>query len=347
VPASSGRQALEVLGTGQIDAVLTDLQMPEMDGLTMLGHFVERGIQLPIAVMTGQMIEPELSRRLHAHGIAAVFSKPVDVGTLADELQRALDPATVGRISGITLFGFLQLLEVERKSGLVLVRSGGDEGRLYFEAGALVHAHVRRLTGVEAAHEILRWPDPTVEIFYRRRPRQRTVTEPLQHVLMETARRMDEGDRRDTGSARAKAASAVPADGWSAGFAHTGESVQAALDAACDIRGALAAALVHVRSGLTLSHAGGDATFPVELASAAAADVVGAQVRGMDALKLGDRLEDFMITLGSQYHLIRLLEPTHETFLYLVLDRARGNLGMARQQLADIALRMNAERSTR
>src|SRR3989442_688111 len=53
----------------------------------------------------------------------------------------------------------------------------------------------RVLDGLEAAYEILGWPDPAVEIFYKRRARQRTVREPLQHVLMEAARLLDESAR--------------------------------------------------------------------------------------------------------------------------------------------------------
>ena len=61
-----------------------------------------------------------------------------------------------------------------------------------------MHAHTRVLDGLEAAYEILGWPDPAVEIFYKRRARQRTVREPLQHVLMEAARLLDESARSCT-----------------------------------------------------------------------------------------------------------------------------------------------------
>src|SRR3989441_2950122 len=117
IPAEHGKRALELLATEHVDAILTDLQMPVMDGLTLLAELFEKEVRLPVAVMTGQQIHPELRQRLQSYGIAAVFSKPVDVVFLADELQRVFDPKTVGRITGITLFGLLQLLEVERKSG--------------------------------------------------------------------------------------------------------------------------------------------------------------------------------------------------------------------------------------
>jgi len=55
------------------------------------------------------------------------------------------------------------------------------------------------------------------------------------------------------------------------------------------------------------------------------------------ALGLDDRVEDIMLTLGKQYHVIRFLGPGQEVFVHLILDRERASLGMARQQLAKLA----------
>ena len=51
IPAEQGQHALELLASERIDAMLTDLQMPVMDGLTLLGHLFERGLRVPVAVM--------------------------------------------------------------------------------------------------------------------------------------------------------------------------------------------------------------------------------------------------------------------------------------------------------
>ena len=40
LPAENGQHALELLDGQQVDAILTDLQMPVMDGLTLLGHLL-------------------------------------------------------------------------------------------------------------------------------------------------------------------------------------------------------------------------------------------------------------------------------------------------------------------
>ena len=320
IHAEHGRHALELLTTQHVDAILTDLQMPVMDGLTLLAELFEREVRLPVAVMTGQPIHAELRQRLQDYGIAAVFSKPVDVVSLADELQRVLDPRAVGRITGITLFGLLQLLEVERKSGLVVVKAAQREGRLYFDEGAFVHAHTRHLDGLEATYEILGWPDPSVEIFYKRRARERTVREPLQHVLMEAARLLDESARSRGGEERAVQTQRK-------------EDVHAdnILADVLKIDGAIGAALVDATSGAVLGHVAVGRGLDMERAARIAQDLVQA------AFRLRDGIEDIMITVDNQYHVIRVLGAGEDMFVHLVLDRERASLGLARHQLAKLA----------
>ncbi len=297
-PAEHGARALEIFEQRPVDAILTDLQMPVMDGLTFLGHLIERGTRIPIAVMTGQHITPELAARLHGYGIAATFTKPVDISALADELQRSMTPGTVGRIAGITLFGFLQLLEVERKTGLVVVQASGEEGRLYFDGGQLIHGETRRRRGLAAVYEIVSWPDPKLELFYKRAAREHTIAEPLQHVLMEAARLEDE---RGAGTAVESATSEPSAEPEPE--PKTRADVQAVLEEAMQIAGALAVALVDGASGMTLGTAGGGERLNVALAGAGAADFLHAKRRVIDALGLQDTIEDVMVTLGTQYHL--------------------------------------------
>lgn len=77
----------------------------------------------------------------------------------------------------------------------------------------------------------------------------------------------------------------------------------------------------------------------LELASAGNTEVVRAKMRTLEALNLNDSVEDILITLIKQYHLIRLMQNTDGStnmFLYLVLDRPRANLALARHQLKKI-----------
>ncbi|MFJ5227002.1 hypothetical protein [Streptomyces sp. NPDC088400] len=116
-------------------------------------------------------------------------------------------------------------------------------------------------------------------------------------------------------------------------------NTEAALkEATTVIEGALGAALVDYSSGMALGTVGGSKDLDLAVAAAGNTDVVRAKVRTMELLGLKDEIEDILITLGSQYHLIRLLKGrgNNGLFLYLALDKRRANLAMARHQLMKI-----------
>ncbi|AYG82422.1 hypothetical protein DWB77_04598 [Streptomyces hundungensis] len=109
-------------------------------------------------------------------------------------------------------------------------------------------------------------------------------------------------------------------------------------EAMTSIEGALGAALVDYSSGMALGTLGGGKDLDLTVAAAGNTDVVRAKLRTMEMLGLKEEIEDILITLDGQYHLIRLLKGRGNTglFLYLALDKKRANLAMARHQLKKI-----------
>lgn len=104
------------------------------------------------------------------------------------------------------------------------------------------------------------------------------------------------------------------------------------------IDGATGAAVVDISSGMALA-AGGNPGFDLNVAAAGNSNVVRAKLRTMEELGFKGQIEDIMITLGSQYHLINVLntEATSGLFVYLVLDRRSSNLALARHKLTAVA----------
>lgn len=110
------------------------------------------------------------------------------------------------------------------------------------------------------------------------------------------------------------------------------------LTEALNIDGALGVALVDAQSGMALATAGDPAGFNLEVAAAGNSALVQAMSRTLGDLDLDDHIEDILITLGTQYQIVRpLRQGTDELFLYLVLDRSRANLAMARFRLTKLA----------
>ena len=105
------------------------------------------------------------------------------------------------------------------------------------------------------------------------------------------------------------------------------------------IDGAMAAAVVDSNSGMVLGKAGGG--FDLDVAGAGNTEVVRAKLKTMKSLGLKDSIEDMLITLGKQYHIIRPSSRKEGVFIYYVLDKGRANLAMARRKVQDVDKEMN------
>jgi len=98
--------------------------------------------------------------------------------------------------------------------------------------------------------------------------------------------------------------------------------------------GAIGACIVDSNSGMVLGKAGGG-SIDMEIAAAGNTEVVRAKLKTMEALGLHDSIEDMLITLGSQYHILRPSVKQRGMFVYVALDKAKSNLAMARLKVAN------------
>ncbi|MGY2979681.1 hypothetical protein [Thermostichus sp. OS-CIW-31] len=118
------------------------------------------------------------------------------------------------------------------------------------------------------------------------------------------------------------------------------QKLQDSLVKALSIDGALGVALGDWKTGMCLGYKGTNSSaFPeanLELAVAGNTEVIRAKMRVAESLKLTDKIEEVLILLETQYHLMHLVQHISGLFFYLVLDREKGNLALARIKLGQI-----------
>nr|WP_315152646.1 hypothetical protein [uncultured Flavobacterium sp.] len=99
-----------------------------------------------------------------------------------------------------------------------------------------------------------------------------------------------------------------------------------------NVPGYIAVAVTEIKSGISYYSNSSVADFDPELASAFNLEVVKAKLNAINALGLNDTIDDILINLSSQIHIIDVAD-NNEYFIYLAVDSARANLGMTKALL--------------
>lgn len=99
-----------------------------------------------------------------------------------------------------------------------------------------------------------------------------------------------------------------------------------------NVNGFIAVAITEIESGLTFGNLTVDPSFDPELAAAYNLEVVKAKLSAVKALNLNQDIEDILITLSNQIHIIDI-SPNKKFMIYLAADAQKANLGMTRAVL--------------
>ena len=110
-------------------------------------------------------------------------------------------------------------------------------------------------------------------------------------------------------------------------------NVTESLERLVELAGARCAALVDSNSGMVLGHAGSDDG--LDIAAAANTEVVRAQLKSMATLGSTDAIDDILITLSTQFDIVRPLAANPSIFLYLAMDNNKSNMALARFKVAE------------
>ncbi|MDR3505374.1 MAG: hypothetical protein P4L52_03925 [Acidocella sp.] len=111
-------------------------------------------------------------------------------------------------------------------------------------------------------------------------------------------------------------------------------TLESSLTTLTGLKGALSAAVVDYNSGMVLGSKGNG--IDIEVAAAGNTELIRAKLRTMKDLGIAGAIEDILVTLDQQYHILRPSESSPGLFIYFILDKEAGNLALARRKVEEI-----------
>ena len=196
VTAGDGQEATDIIREQTINLVITDLQMPIMDGFALLAYISEHHPEIPVFIMTA-FGDSEVKKRLDTFGSIRYFEKPLNIDIITECILEELNSGAEGKIKGISLSSFLQLIEMEKKTCTLTVKVKNQAGTLYFLKGDLLFAAIHDLENEEAVYEMLCWDKIVIEIENICKKTKKEIKQPLMNILMEGLSIKDEREHKN------------------------------------------------------------------------------------------------------------------------------------------------------
>ncbi len=197
VTATDGNEAVEALSGDHIDLVVTDVQMPGMDGFALVSHISQNFSRLPVVIITAHA-SPSMEHKLNRIGIMAFEKKPIDVDRLANRIFDLLVGVDCGYLQGISVPSFLQILQADCKTCSLKISNGERNGFLHLLNGQVLDAEFDGEQGEKAAMALISWDEPlTIDIQPVVRLKETTIERDTTFLIMDSLRQKDEGDLPD------------------------------------------------------------------------------------------------------------------------------------------------------
>jgi CheY-like chemotaxis protein len=333
VTANSGAHAIEVLRSMPIDLVLTDLQMPDMNGFELTAWLLMHQPHVQVFTMTA-FPDDEAVDRLRALGSVECYTKPLDVAQVLERLSITLAQGMRGHVRNISLPSLLQMLEMEQKTCTLAVESGGRHGYLYMQDGALIDARLDGVQGDEAAIEIAGWRSSAVTIINTCATKQRTVERPMGFIIMEAARLLDEAERwqkaRDAGAGALEPRERSPHE-EPASDPETIDLRSLSRFPAPTLSASDAIAIIEPKTGRIHTRAG--AFEGLDALAQLAAKVYANEAAVVEQMGIGEAIAEIVVTTERYWTMTRPLRTEPPTLALLVFDPQRANVVLERLEL--------------
>jgi CheY-like chemotaxis protein len=202
IEAVDGQEALELARSGKPDIILSDIMMPNLDGYGLFRRLrsAPDTASIPFVFLSAKKDVDDRVAGLEM-GADDYITKPFSIKELKAKIKSIArkfhdlrDRGSLeGLLSDVDLVDVIQLIEMSRKTGTLILEGGQEQGRIMFDEGQPVFAAADRWQGLEAFYTLLTWNEGSFRLEH-----QKEETEPNirmrggMEMLMEGVRCLDE-----------------------------------------------------------------------------------------------------------------------------------------------------------
>jgi predicted regulator of Ras-like GTPase activity (Roadblock/LC7/MglB family)/DNA-binding response OmpR family regulator len=191
--ASSGEEALAVLSDKEVNLVITDINMPGMNGLDLLIEVNNRYPDTGVIIMTAYPSN-SFEREAMMGGSLRFVEKPFDINDMRKIVGDVLKTSDgfQGTLDGIDLIDIVQFNGLSKATSALKVTTADQEGMIFFKKGEVVHALCDNTSGEKAFFKILEFQGGTLQNIRGVEPPIVSINKNLESLLFESAVRNDE-----------------------------------------------------------------------------------------------------------------------------------------------------------
>lgn len=191
--AESGEQALAILSDKKINLVISDINMPGMNGLDLLIEINNRYPETGVVIMTAYPSNT-FENQAMMNGCLRFIEKPFDINEMRRIVEQTLrnDEGFQGTVDGVDLMDIVQFNGLSRTTAALKVTTDQHEGMIFFKDGEVVHAMCDSDSGESAFFKILSFQGGSLQNIRGVEPPVMSINESLQSLLLEVANRTDE-----------------------------------------------------------------------------------------------------------------------------------------------------------
>jgi predicted regulator of Ras-like GTPase activity (Roadblock/LC7/MglB family)/DNA-binding response OmpR family regulator len=191
--AKSGEEALALLSDRSVNLVITDINMPGMNGLDLLIEINNRFPGTGVIIMTAYPSNAYENKAMMS-GSLRFIEKPFDIKIVRAIVAEVLKDSEgfQGTVDGVDLIDIVQFNGLSRATAALKVTTGDREGMIFFKEGTVVHAMCGKEIGEEAFFTILGFNGGSLQNIRGVQPPVVSIHKSIEALLFETAAISDE-----------------------------------------------------------------------------------------------------------------------------------------------------------